>query len=83
MHLSKFMKDRKLSDEAVAIAIGPLLRGLKPVSRATVSRWRRGKIIPDWDAIERIKAFSGGLVVEADWAKAHAERAQRAEEVQP
>jgi transcriptional regulator with XRE-family HTH domain len=59
MHLSDFMASRKLTDEDVAAGIGR--------SRVSVSRYRRRLVRPDWDAIETIKAFTGGAVLADDW----------------
>lgn len=59
MHLSEFMADRKLSDEAVADAVGR--------NRVSVSRWRRRLVRPDWGAIDSIKAFTDGAVTADDW----------------
>lgn len=59
MHLSEFMAERSLSDEDVAAAVGR--------NRATVSRWRRRLMRPDWEAIENIKAFTDGVVGADDW----------------
>jgi hypothetical protein len=59
MHLSEFMAARELSDEAVAEGVGR--------NRVSVSRWRRKLVRPDWDAIEAIKAFTGGAVTADDW----------------
>lgn len=59
MHLSDFMAERELSDEAVAAAVGR--------NRVSVSRWRRRLVRPDWDAIDKIKAFTGGVVAADDW----------------
>lgn len=60
MHLSDFMAERELSDEAVAAAVGR--------NRVSVSRWRRRLVRPDWDAIDKIKAFTDGAVAADDWA---------------
>jgi transcriptional regulator with XRE-family HTH domain len=60
MHLSDFMSSRELSDEAVAEAIGR--------SRASVSRYRRRLVRPDWEAIEAIKSFTQGAVLADDWS---------------
>lgn len=60
MHLSAFMSERGLSDEEVAAAVDR--------NRVSVSRWRRRLVRPDWEAIERIKAFTDGEVSADDWA---------------
>ena len=54
------MFEAGLSDKEVASKINR--------NRATVSRYRRGKLVPDWPTIGRIKALSGGAVTERDWA---------------
>ena len=59
MHLSDFMTERKLDDQAVADGIGR--------SRVTVSRIRRRKTRPDWDTIEAIRLFSDGKVTADDF----------------
>jgi ribosome-binding protein aMBF1 (putative translation factor) len=61
MQLATYMAERGLSDDDVAKEISR--------ARATVSRYRRGKLIPDWGVRERIKSFTGGLVTEQDWAE--------------
>ncbi len=52
-HLSTYMAERNLSDEAVA-------RELE-CSRVTVSRIRRRKVRPDWKTIEKIRVFTKGV----------------------
>lgn len=59
MQLSDYMKQRGLSDEELAAATGR--------SRATVSRWRRRKLRPSWDALERIRNFTNGQVTAEAW----------------
>jgi len=59
MHLSDFMARRDLSDEEVAAAVGR--------NRVSVSRWRRRLVRPDWEAIDKIKAFTDGAVAADDW----------------
>lgn len=59
MHLSDYMAENNLSDKEVAAAIGR--------SRASVSRYRRKLMRPDWQAVERIKAFSENQVSGDDW----------------
>jgi hypothetical protein len=61
MQLSDFMALRGLKDDDVAQAISR--------ARATVSRYRRRKILPDWDTRERIKQFTDGSVTDQDWAE--------------
>lgn len=68
MHLSDYMAERGLSDEDVAAAIAR--------SRVSVSRYRRKLVMPDWDTIEKIRAFTRGKVTEADWRKIAAVRRQ-------
>lgn len=64
MHLSEYMAQKNLSDAEVASAIER--------SRPTVSRLRRGKMRPDWDTIERLRDFSGGLVTADDFVRIEA-----------
>lgn len=59
MHLSAYMKAKKLSDEDVAEGIER--------SRATVSRIRRRKVRPDWETIEKIRAFTRGKTTADDF----------------
>jgi transcriptional regulator with XRE-family HTH domain len=59
MHLSAYMAKRRLSDEVVADAIGR--------SRVSVSRYRRRLVRPDWEAIEKIKAYTDNAVTADDW----------------
>lgn len=60
IHLSDYMAANDLTDPDVAEAIG--------VTRASVSRFRRRKMRPDWQTIEKIKQFTGGQVTADDWA---------------
>lgn len=59
MHLSTYMAENQLSDEDVASQIGR--------SRATVSRIRRRKTRPDWETIEVLKTWSGGVISADDF----------------
>lgn len=59
MHLSDYMDAHKLDDDAVAAGISR--------SRVTVSRIRRRKVRPDWQTIERIKEYTGGIVTADDF----------------
>lgn len=65
MHLSDYMAQKNLSDQAVAEAIGR--------SRVSVSRYRRRLIRPDWSAVEAIAKFSNGEVAPNDWLMEAAE----------
>ena len=58
-HLSKYMFDNDLSDEAVAESTG--------LTRETVSRIRRNRVRPNWSTIQKLKKFSGGLVTADDF----------------
>lgn len=71
MHLSEFMAERGLSDEAVADAVGR--------NRVSVSRWRRRLVRPDWGAIDALKAFSDGAVSAEDWSGPLANETEPAE----
>ena len=64
MHLSNYMAERNLSDDAVASAIGR--------SRVTVSRIRRRKVRPDWETIEALREFSAGAITADDFASLEA-----------
>lgn len=66
MHLSEYMSKNRLSDDDVAREINR--------SRVSVSRYRRGLVRPDWEAVESIKTFSGGLVPADSWLEAPAGR---------
>ena len=59
MHLSDYMAERGLSDEAVGAAIGR--------TRTSISRYRRRLVRPDWDAIEAIRVFTKNNVTAEDW----------------
>lgn len=59
MHLSDYMAVHNLDDDQVAAAIKR--------SRATVSRIRRRKVRPDWETIEELRQFSGGLITADDF----------------
>lgn len=66
MHLADYMAGknpdgRRLSDDEVAQGISR--------SRATVSRIRRKKVRPDWQTIEELEKFTGGLVTASDFTK--------------
>lgn len=67
MHLSDYMARHGLNDEAVAAAIKR--------SRASVSRYRRRLVRPDWATIQAIRAYTGNRVRAEDWALDLAERA--------
>lgn len=54
------MTKSALSDDDVATAIGR--------SRVSVSRYRRRLVRPDWEAIEKIKAFTQSAVMADDWS---------------
>lgn len=71
MHLSEFMAERGLSDEAVADGVGR--------NRVSVSRWRRKLVRPDWGAIDAIKSFTGGAVTADDWIGPLASESESAE----
>jgi transcriptional regulator with XRE-family HTH domain len=60
MYLNDYMAERGLKDEHVAAGTG--------YSRVSISRYRRGLIVPSWGAIEAIKKFTRGAVTETDWA---------------
>lgn len=68
MHLSDYMTEKVLSDEAVADAIGR--------SRVSVSRYRRRLVRPDWAAIEAIRTYTDGKVTADDWTELTAEAAE-------
>lgn len=59
MHLSDYMSEHQLTDDAVADKINR--------SRATVSRIRRGKVRPDWDTIKALSDFSRGRITANDF----------------
>lgn len=59
MHLAEYMAAHKLSDDAVAEGIDR--------SRPTVSRIRRRLVRPDWETIEKIKEFTGGVCTADDF----------------
>jgi hypothetical protein len=59
MHLSDYMTDRNLDDDAVAAAI--------QVTRVTISRIRRRKVRPDWATIDKLKAWSDGAITADDF----------------
>lgn len=59
MHLSDYMEWKGLNDLEVAEGINR--------TRSTVSRIRRRLVRPDWETIEKIKTFSGGLCTADDF----------------
>lgn len=59
MHLSDYMIERGLTDPDVAKAIDR--------DRVTISRIRRRKVRPDWTTIEKLKAWSGGVMSADDF----------------
>lgn len=67
IHLSDYMAANELSDADVASALG--------LTRASVSRFRRRKMRPDWKTIEKIKEFTGGQVTADDFASLETEAA--------
>lgn len=58
-HLSDYMATNNLSDEQVGEAIER--------DRVTISRIRRRKVRPDWSTIEKLKAWSGGVITADDF----------------
>lgn len=65
MHLAQYMAEKDLTDEQVAAAIGR--------SRVSVTRYRNGKMRPDWRAAEAIAKFTKGQVTPNDWLAEAAE----------
>ena len=59
MHLSEYMQINNLDDDDVAVAISR--------SRTTVSRIRRRIVRPEWETIEKIKAFTNGKSTADDY----------------
>ena len=64
MHLAEYMRAQELTDKQVAAEIG--------VSRATVSRIRRGKMRPGWPTLEKLKGWSNGEISADDFANQQA-----------
>lgn len=54
------MKERGLVDEAAAKLFG--------VDRATVSKWRRSKLLPSYEVMLRIRDRTEGMVTLESWA---------------
>ncbi len=73
MHLADFMTANNLSDEDVATAVGR--------SRVSISRYRRGLMRPNWQAVDDIKSFTKGEVSADDWCSPPAD--SEARELQP
>lgn len=71
MHLSDYMAQKELSDDDVAAAIKRV--------RVSVSRYRRRLVRPDWETIQSIETFTGGLVGPADWKELVDQPAEAAE----
>jgi len=59
MDLSEWMKKKKLSDADLAAEV--------KTDRTTVSRWRRKKTRPDWQAIGVLETLSAGKVTARDF----------------
>ena len=59
VHLADYMAEKGLSDEEVASGISR--------SRPTVSRIRRRLVRHDWETIEQIKEFTGGVSTADDY----------------
>lgn len=59
MHLSEYMTEKELDDDAVAAAISR--------TRVTVSRIRRRKVRPDWGTITALREWSGGIISADDF----------------
>lgn len=60
--LSDYMRNRSISDDAFAAVLG--------VSRATVSRLRRGKMVPSFDLAARIHSATDSQVSPNDFLNA-------------
>ena len=71
MHLSDYMAEKNLSDDDVAAAINRV--------RVSVSRYRRRLVRPDWEAINSIETFTGGLVGPSDWKEIAEQPSEAAE----
>ena len=59
MTLHDYMAQHGLTDEKFGLKVGR--------HRATVSRWRRGKMLPDWEALQSIMKATGGKVSPVDF----------------
>lgn len=59
MKLAAWLKRNGVSDEKAGAALG--------VSRVTVSRLRRGKMVPSFDLAARINIYTGGKVPPDEW----------------
>ena len=58
MKLSEFMQAQSLSDDDMAEKLG--------ISRATVSRYRRGLVTPSPEVMKNIVELSGGVITAND-----------------
>lgn len=59
MKLSDYMRDHNLTDAALAERIGR--------HRVSVTRYRNGRVRPDWDAMMAIEAATNGAVTPNDF----------------
>lgn len=65
MKLAEYMKENRLVDAAFAEIAG--------VSQSTVLRWRKGEMLPAWDAMIRIESATSGAVMPNDFMPERAE----------
>lgn len=59
MTLHTYLASMGISDARFAELVGR--------HRVTVSRWRRGKVVPDWEALSAISKATGGQVTANDF----------------
>lgn len=59
MTLHDYMAQHGLNDDEFSRRVGR--------HRATVSRWRRGKVLPDWEALQAILVATSGKVSPTDF----------------
>lgn len=75
MRLADYMQRHKLSDLTVGEAVG--------VSRATISRLRRGKMVPSFDLATRIYDYTGRQVAPNDYLVSDAPPVRRTRPARP
>ena len=60
MKLEQYMANHQLTDEEMSVKLGNK-------SRSTISRYRRGEVIPPPDVIREIQSLTGSAVQFDDW----------------
>lgn len=70
MKLQDYLSKHELTDAAFALKVG--------LSQSQISRLRRGRSLPSWEAISAIATATKGKVTADDWVTAAREKATAA-----